>query len=98
MDDRLFSQIFELRGAIYERARNSEVVAEFVASLDDAVATMLGEALAQYVPPEYLPLAVQTFRAAIAGAFLHGLTRKKRHQVITFAFEHLTNPAGPLAR
>jgi AcrR family transcriptional regulator len=85
-----FRQIFDLRGALYEQARTSEVVSEFVTSLDDLVRHMLSMALRDHVSTDSLPLAVQTFRATIEGAFLQGLTKTARHDVITFAFQQLT--------
>jgi AcrR family transcriptional regulator len=81
-----FQQIFDLRGALYEQARSSQVVAEFVAGLDEALRAMLTNALQDLVPSDRLPLAVQTFRATIEGAFLQRLPKKDRHEVITFAF------------
>jgi AcrR family transcriptional regulator len=84
-----FRQIFDLRGALYEQARSSQVVAEFVAGLDEAVRAMLTNALRDHVSADRLPLAVQTFRATIEGTFLQRLSNKDRHEVIAFAFNLL---------
>lgn len=84
-----FQELSDLRGAMNERARQSEVVAEFVAELDALLSRMLSHALAEHVPPSALPLAVETFRATVEGTFVKGLDSRSRHQVLRFALGQL---------
>ncbi len=63
-----------------ERARTSEVVAEFADNLDHLMARMLSNAFRDHVPAEELPLAVEAFRAAVQGTLLMGLDRRKLSQ------------------
>lgn len=83
-------QLAEVRAAMYERARNSEVVAEFVRNLDLTWRRMLAGALAPHVAEDELPIAVDTLIATIQGALLQRLTASERKRVIGFALERLT--------
>lgn len=85
-------QLAEVRAAMYERARSSEIVAEFVRNLDLTWRRMLRGALAPHVPDDDLPIAVDALIATIQGALLQGLSRKERERVIGFALERLTAP------
>ena len=84
-----FAEVFELRGAMYEQARRSEVVATFVEELDARLDRMLSNALGPYVSAEELPLAVEAFRATTQGAYVQGLDRRTRRRVLSFALERL---------
>jgi TetR/AcrR family transcriptional regulator, cholesterol catabolism regulator len=85
-----FQGLSDLRGAMNERARSSEVVAGFVEDLDAILDRMLANVLSAYVPEEELPVAVETFRATVEGTFVKGLDKRSRRQVLTFALERLT--------
>src|ERR687895_284216 len=57
------AKLAEVRAAMYERARSSDVVAEFVAKLNDTWRQMLSGALASRIPEDQLPLAVDALLA-----------------------------------
>ena len=88
-----FEALSDLRGAMNERARSSEVVADFVAELDALLSRMLSNALRGHVPDEQLAVAVETFRATVEGTFVKGLDRHERRRVLSFALERLMEPA-----
>ena len=84
-----FRPISELRGAMNDRARSSEVVADFVRRLDTLLSNMLSNVLARHVAAGDLPAAVEAFRATAEGTFARGLSRAKRRQVLAFALARL---------
>jgi AcrR family transcriptional regulator len=84
-----FAAISSLRGAMNERARESEVVATFVADLDALLSRMLSNALRDHVEADELPLAVESFRATVEGTFVKGLDRLARRELLTFALQRL---------
>jgi AcrR family transcriptional regulator len=84
-----FQLLSGLRSAMNERARSSEVVADFVAELDALLARMLSNALRDHVGEEELPVAVEAFRATVEGTFVKGLDERERRRVLTFALERL---------
>jgi TetR/AcrR family transcriptional regulator, cholesterol catabolism regulator len=84
-----FQALSDLRGAMTERARGSEVVAGFVAELDELLFRMLSNALRGHVPEEQLPIAVEAFRSTVEGTFVKGLAKQERRKVLTFALERL---------
>jgi TetR/AcrR family transcriptional regulator, cholesterol catabolism regulator len=84
-----FRGLSDLRGAMNERARSSQVVADFVQELDALLSRMLSNALRGHVPAEELPVAVEAFRATVEGTFVRGLDRRARRKVLTFALERL---------
>ena len=84
-----FQVLSHLRGAMNERARDSQVVAEFVAELDALLSRMLSNALSGHVPEEELPIAVESFRATVEGCFVKGLDGRARRRVLGFALERL---------
>jgi AcrR family transcriptional regulator len=84
-----FAEVFDLRGAMYEQARRSEVVARFARELDATLDRMLSHALEPHVPADELPLAVGSFRATAQGAYVQGLPRKERRKVLEFALGRL---------
>ena len=84
-----FQALSDLRGAMNERARDSQVVADFVEKLDALLSRMLSNALRDHVAAEELTVAVDTFRATVEGTFVKGLDRRARRKVLTFALERL---------
>jgi AcrR family transcriptional regulator len=89
-----FRALSDLRGAMHERARNSQVVADFVDELEAHLSRMLSNALSDHVPEAELPVAVETFRATVEGTFLKGLDKRSRRRVLRFALERLMRPSG----
>ena len=83
----------EVRAAMYDRARSSEVVAEFVGNLNATWRRMLANALASRIPEDELDLAVDVLLSTIQGTLLQGLAPKERKQVIRFALSRLTESA-----
>ncbi|HEX2096076.1 MAG TPA: helix-turn-helix domain-containing protein [Solirubrobacterales bacterium] len=87
--DRL-EPLSRLRPTLRERARNSEVAAEFLQELEDLLSRMLSNALrAEGVREADLPLAVETFRAAVEGSYVKGLSRAKRRRTLEFLLDRL---------
>jgi AcrR family transcriptional regulator len=84
-----FQALSDLRGAMNERARDSQVVADFVEELDALLSRMLSYALRDHVQAKELPVAVETFRATVEGTFVKGLDQQARREVLTFALERL---------
>lgn len=84
-----FAALSELRSAMTERARSSEVVAAFVAELDALVSRMLSNAFRDHIPEGEMEIAVGCFRATVEGTFAKGLDRRERRRVLTFALERL---------
>jgi AcrR family transcriptional regulator len=84
-----FQELSDLRGAMRDRARSSEVVAEFVEQLDELLSRMLSNTLSDRIPADELPVAVETFRATVEGTVVKGLPRKDRRRVLTFALQRL---------
>lgn len=84
-----FQQLSDLRGAMNDRARSSQVVADFVERLDALLSRMLSNSLRPYVVAEDLPVAVETFRATVEGTFVKGLDSRARRKVLTFTLERL---------
>jgi TetR/AcrR family transcriptional regulator, cholesterol catabolism regulator len=84
-----FQALSHLRGAMNERARSSQVVADFVEELDGLLSRMLSNALRDHVPEKELPVAVEAFRATVEGTFVKGLDRRARRNVLTFTLERL---------
>jgi AcrR family transcriptional regulator len=84
-----FEALSDLRGAMNDRARSSQVVADFVKELDELLSRMLSNALRDRVPADELPVAVESFRATVEGTFVKGLSKRERRKVLTFALERL---------
>jgi AcrR family transcriptional regulator len=84
-----FEALSDLRGAMNERAADAPVVAGFVEELDALLSRMLTNALRDEVAAADLPVAVETFRATVEGTFVKGLSKRERHDVLTFALERL---------
>jgi TetR/AcrR family transcriptional regulator, cholesterol catabolism regulator len=84
-----FQALSNLRGAMNDRARESQVVADFVEKLDALLSRMLSNVLRDHVPAAELPIAVDTFRSTVEGTFVKGLSKGERRKVLTFALERL---------
>jgi AcrR family transcriptional regulator len=89
-----FQELSDLRAAMRERARSSEVVADFVRELDELLSRMLSNALSDRIAADELPLAVETFRATVEGTVVKGLDRDERRRVLAFALERLIGADG----
>ncbi len=76
-----------VRRALYERARKSPVVAEFVEELDAGSRQMLANALSGSVPDADLSVASEALLATVDGASLRNLSRAERRRVISFTLE-----------
>jgi AcrR family transcriptional regulator len=85
-----FAGLSQLRGAMNERASQSELVAQFVDDLDRMLDRMISNALADKVPAKELPLAVASFRATVEGTFVKGLGESERGRLLRFALKQLT--------
>jgi AcrR family transcriptional regulator len=85
-----FAGLSQLRGAMNERASQSELVAQFVDDLDRMLDRMLSNALADKVPAKELPLTVASFRATVEGTFVKGLGERERRRLLRFALKQLT--------
>lgn len=81
--------IYAHRGAMYEQARTSEVVAQFVENLNSLLRHMLSNALTPYFSENDLPIAVDAFTATVEGAYLRDLKRADRRQLLKFALDRL---------
>jgi AcrR family transcriptional regulator len=80
-----------LRPTLRERARQSEVAAEFLGEIESLLSRMLSNALhGEGVSEDDLPLAVETLRATVEGAYVKGMSRAKRRQVLSFVLDRLT--------
>lgn len=84
------AELFGLRSAMYEQARQSPVVADFAVRLDSVVGHMLGNALRGRVPDEDLGEAVEALRATILGSYVQMLDASSRRRVLTFTVGRLT--------
>jgi AcrR family transcriptional regulator len=89
-----FQELSALRGAMADRARSSEVVADFVRELDELLSRMLSNVLSDRIPSDELPLAVDTFRATAEGTVVKGLDRRDRRRLLTFALRRLMREEG----
>lgn len=85
-----FAGLSQLRGAMNERASQSELVARFVDDLDRMLERMLSNALADKVSAQNLPLAVASFRATVEGTFVKGLGKRERRRLLRFALAQMT--------
>jgi AcrR family transcriptional regulator len=82
--------LFNLRAAIHQQARRSEVVASFSEQVDGLVGRMLTNALRGRVLPKDLTAATRTFRATIVGTYAEGLDPAARRDLLRFTLRRLT--------
>jgi TetR/AcrR family transcriptional regulator, cholesterol catabolism regulator len=81
-----------LRPTLRERARRSEVAAEFLDELESLLSRMLSNALrGEGVSEDELPVAVEVFRATVEGAYVKGMSRAKRRRALGFLLDRLTD-------
>lgn len=86
--------IWNLRAAIEEGARRSEVVAEFAASFHAHLRAMLAKSLRPYVSEEELDMAVDTYTAAADGVCLMNVPIERWRDILRFTLERLID-SGP---
>jgi AcrR family transcriptional regulator len=84
-----FGPLHSLRPAMQEQARESPAVARFVRELDTLLERMLTNVFRERVPKPELPLAIDTFRAAVAGAYAQGLSRARRRKLLAYTLQQL---------
>jgi AcrR family transcriptional regulator len=84
-----FAVLFDLRGALTEQARQSEVVATFAQELDALIGRMLTNALRDRVAAKDLPAATEALRAAIIGTYAQGLDRTARRRLLKFVLQRV---------
>lgn len=81
--------IEHVRIALYERARGSDVVADFAAQMAQAWRAMLAGALRDHVEEPERALVADTLLAAIQGALLQPTGRAERERIIRYALARL---------
>jgi len=86
-------ELEDVRAAMYERARTSKVVADFVAFLNATWRKMLANALADSVPEPDRQEVVGALLATIQGVLMQQHTQAERRRIILFAIERLTAPS-----
>lgn len=86
-----FAVLFDLRGALTEQARQSQVVATFAAELDALIGRMLTHALRHRVATRDLPAATDALRAAIIGSYAQGLDTEARRRLLKFVLAKLAS-------
>jgi AcrR family transcriptional regulator len=84
----------DVRAALYERARVSEVVATFAAELHAVWRRMLTNVLEPVVGADDLPVVVDALLATIHGALLQDHTPEERRRLIAFALRRLAPAAS----
>jgi AcrR family transcriptional regulator len=84
-----FAPLYKFRPAMQEQARESEAVAQFVRELDNLLERMLTNLFRERVPEPELPLAIDSFRAAVTGAYAQGLSRTRRRNLLAYTLEQL---------
>ena len=85
-------ELEHVRAAMYERARTSPVVADFVARLDATWRHMLAGVLRGRLEEPELSAAVAALIATIQGAFLQPMSAAERRRVVAYAVERLVPP------
>ena len=79
----------DVRAAMHERARRSEVVADFAAALDALWRRMLTNVLRGKVPDDELDETAATLLATLQGALLGGHSATDRRKIVRFALRKL---------
>ncbi|HEX2088232.1 MAG TPA: helix-turn-helix domain-containing protein [Solirubrobacteraceae bacterium] len=79
----------DVRAAMYERARTSEVVATFAGRLQALWRRMLANVLSSRVPEEDLETTVEALLATIQGVLLEERTPAERARVVSYALRRL---------
>ncbi|MEA2476469.1 MAG: hypothetical protein QOC87_668 [Actinomycetota bacterium] len=83
------NELYDLRAAMDEQARRSEIVAEFVARFHAHLRDMLADALRRYVAPDELDLAVDTFIIAADGLCLQNVKSERGRALLRYTLERL---------
>ena len=81
--------IADVRGAMYDRARSSAVVADLVHALEATWLRVLTNVLRDRVPDEQLDVAAQALLATIQGALLTPHAKADRRRLIEYAVAKL---------
>jgi AcrR family transcriptional regulator len=84
-----FAPVYVFHPAMQEQARESPIAADFVRQLDEVLNGMLANAFEGRVSEPELPLAIDSFRATVTGAYARGLSRQRRRKLLAFALERL---------
>jgi AcrR family transcriptional regulator len=84
------SELDHLRVALYERSRDSDVVARFVEELDANSRELVVNTLAGEVPDEDVEVAAEALVATVAGASLRRLSKKDRARVVSYTLSRFT--------
>ena len=79
----------DVRAAMFDRARTSEVVAEFAAALDAMWRRMLTNVLRDKVPEDELEVTVDTLLATFQGALLRPHTPADLRRIVRHALRRL---------
>jgi AcrR family transcriptional regulator len=90
-----FAPLYNLRPAMQEQARESADVAQFVRELDNLLERMLTNLFRERVLEDDLPLAIDSFRAAVTGAYAQGLSRARRRKVLAYTLDQLLETHAP---
>jgi AcrR family transcriptional regulator len=90
-----FEPLYNLRPAMQEQARESSAVAQFVRDLDNLLERMLTNVFRERVPKHELPLAIDSFRATVTGAYAQGLTRARRRKLLAYTLQQLLDNNAP---
>jgi AcrR family transcriptional regulator len=78
-----------LRSALRERARHSAAAAKFQRELDVLIRRLLVQGIEADVDEDDLEVAATAFLASVEGTLGMGLSKRARHQVITFALNRI---------
>jgi AcrR family transcriptional regulator len=78
-----------LRAAMAERARTSDVVADFERELYAGIRALLASALSGTVESGDLDTTVDAVMALVEGSLLQGVSRKRRAEIIAFGLQRL---------
>jgi AcrR family transcriptional regulator len=79
------AEVAHVLAAMYERARVSAVVAEFVSRLTETRRQMLTNVLRDRVPDRELPLAVEVLLSTINGVLAEDMPAAERARIVKFA-------------
>ena len=90
-----FAPLYNLRPAMQEQAPESTAVAQFVRELDSLLERMLTNLFRERVRENELPLAIDTFRAAVIGAYTQGLSRTRRRKLLAYTLEQQLDTVQP---
>lgn len=83
------SSFAKFRAAIQERARQSDVVAQFVRDFNSTLRAMLRGALGPHVPEEDLDLTVESFIATVEGTLVARMTATERRRILEFTLDRI---------